>query len=154
MVAGPSWSWARLDYDSAVISDLLIYEKSRIKSLVTIGIPRIEPLGSDVFGTLKTGYLALSGRIGGIFHITNENCEGEWINGCWSHQLILDLPLERINDLPIRCVPLFAWSNGAGHTIIECLLLQPAGQGVDSYVRAGLLKISVDLKDELPGEVR
>jgi hypothetical protein len=66
----------------------------------------------------------------------------------------MDLPLGRINYLFIRCIPLFAWSNGAGHTIIECLLLQPAGERIVSYTRAGLLKISVDLKDDLPEEVK
>lgn len=76
MVAGPSWSWAFLDYDSAVISDLLIYEGSRIRTLVTVGEPCIEPLGTDVFGVLRTGYLPLIGQTGGIFHITDENCEG------------------------------------------------------------------------------
>lgn len=154
MFAGPSWSWASLDYNSALINDLLIDESSRISPLVTIGQPFLEPLGTDLFGALRTGYLSLTGQIGELFHITHNSHEGDWINGCYSYEILIDVASRRIDHMSIRCMPLFAWLNGAGHTIIECLLLQPAGKGVSSYIRTGLLKVSVDLKDTLPEEIK
>lgn len=51
-------------------------------------------------------------------------------------------------------MPLFAWINGAGHTITECILLQPVVEKSDSYTRAGVLRVSVDLRHELPGDLR
>jgi hypothetical protein len=150
----PSWSWASLDYNSAWINDLLIYERSRIGSLVNIGEPFMEPLGPDLFGALRTGYLPLTGQTGGLFHITDGDHEGDWINGCYSYEMRIDLASRWISYSSIRCMPLLAWLNGAGHTIIECLLLQPAEGRSASYIRAGLLTVSVDLKDTLPEEIK
>jgi hypothetical protein len=43
---------------------------------------------------------------------------------------------------------------GQVDTIIECLLLQPVEERTASYIRAGLLKVSVNLKDKLPEEIK
>lgn len=154
MIAGPSWSWASLDYNSAVIMDQLIYESRRNRTLVNVGEPFMEPLGPDLFGALRTGYLPLTGQIGGIFHITDNNHKGDWIEGCQSYDMRIDLASRWNNYLSVRCMPLFAWLNGAGHTIVECLLLQPTEERNASYIRVGVLSVSVDLKDELPEEIK
>jgi len=117
----------------------------------------MEPLGPDLFGALRTGYLPLTGHIGGLFHITNWYHEGDWINGCSSYVLRFALGpgwTDYSSIDSIRCMPLFAHENGAGHTIIECLLLQPVEERIASYIRVGVLSVSVNLKDTLPEEIK
>jgi hypothetical protein len=47
---GPSWSWAALDYPSALIHNLVTLEDRRVKSLVNILEVHMELVGSDSFG--------------------------------------------------------------------------------------------------------
>ena len=153
-LAGPSWSWASIDHSGALICDLLVYAGCRVKALVNVVDARTKPLGSDEFGPLQGGYLVLAGRIGRIFSLTDESREGEWVNGHWSFEVHLDYFRDPIGDESLRCLPLLVRTLNPGEypRIVDCLLLRPR-PGSSEYKRVGLLKVSLELEDLLPGEI-
>ena len=155
---GPSWSWAALDYTSASIEDLLVSADCRVEALVSVPEVHIEPLGSDVFGPLRGGYLRLTGRIGRIFSLADTNREGEWIDGHWSFETEVDLGSILIDDGSLYCLPLLVRRQNPGPedwpTITDCLLLKRLKPDAFEYTRVGLLKVSLDLEDILPEEIR
>ena len=82
-------------------------------------------------------------RIGRIFSLADIDRNGEWIDGHWSFETHLDLGSGSIDDESLYCLPLLVRT-------------QNPGDWPDSleYTRVGLLKVSLDLKDVLPGELR
>jgi hypothetical protein len=154
---GPSWSWAALDYTSAPIENVLVYDNCRVEALVSILEAHIEPLGSDEFGPLRGGYIRLTGRIGRIFSFADTSREGEWIDGHWSFEIAVDLDSKSINDELLYCLPLLVRRQKPGPqspTITDCLLLKELRPGTFEYTRFGLLKVSLDLEHTLPHEIR
>ena len=154
--AGPSWSWAFLDYISAEINDVLIYTDCRVGALVRVLEVYVEPIGPDAFGLLRTGYIRLVGRVGRIFSFEGRFLEGSWINGHWSFEVSLDLCLDSMDYESLYCLPVLIRKEYSfdSSTIIDCLLLRQLKPEALDYIRVGLLKVSLDLKDKLPQEIK
>lgn len=153
---GPSWSWAALDYGSALISDQLVRESDRVRSLVLIQSAHIEPLGSDLYGLLNGGYLELKGQVAQISTARNIDRQGIWIDGGqYSVACYHDLPGSEGYDLvregSLFCMPLLL-RNQDGATIADCLLLRQISPHKQDYTRFGILKVSLDLEYALPEE--
>lgn len=66
VLTGPSWSWAALDYTSALIDSVSTPVSCQQELFVTILEAQVYPVGSDAFGPLRGGYIALMGRIGSV----------------------------------------------------------------------------------------
>lgn len=98
----------------------------------------------------------MTGRIGHIFSDLDQ--EGEWMDGHSSFETILDLGWSSIEEDSLYCLPLFARKQNPGPehwpTIIDCLLLKQLKPGTFEFTRVGLLKVSLDLEDTLPREIR
>ncbi|KAK3989434.1 heterokaryon incompatibility protein-domain-containing protein [Cladorrhinum sp. PSN332] len=163
----PSWSWAALDYGTALIADLLIPQQCRVKSLVLVRSVYIEPRGSSVLGLLKDGFLELRGRVGRMFPITVDRVEEvKYIDLHLSFELDiddwaafdLDFPPERVPDQPsIFCMPLFLCRptpGPEGPLMAHCLLLRRIKPDGREYTRIGTLRVSLDLGYALPSEIR
>lgn len=117
----------------------------------------IEPLGPDVFGHLLGGYLRLRGRIGRIFSLTGRDRAGEWVGGHWSWLVQVDLYSGSDDNELLHCLPLFVRRQNPGPdwpTFTDCLLLKQLKPGIHEYSRIGLLKVSLDLEDILPQEIK
>ena len=162
LILGPSWSWAALDYGSAYIIDLLIWddEDNRVRPLVLIQNVHIEPLGPSEFCLLKGGYIEMKGRVRPLSPATvfGEK-EGERIKG--HHRFLCHFDVDHLRtvipDGSLFCLPLLVrLQEYDGHlaTIAECLLLQHASPDKQGYTRVGLLKVSLTLAYALPEELR
>lgn len=154
---GPSWSWAALNYTSAPIENVLVYDNCRVEALVSILEAHVEPLGSDEFGPLRGGYLRLTGRIGRILSLADTSREGEWIDGHWSFGIVVDLDSNSIDDESLYCLPPLVHRQKPEWewpTITDCLLLKELQPGTFGYTRVGLLKVASDLEHSLPHEIR
>jgi hypothetical protein len=118
----------------------------------------IEPLGSDPFGPLRGGYLRLAGRVGRIFSLADTDRTGEWIDGHWSFETHVDFESNLLDDESVHCLPLLVHRQNPGPeewpSFIDCLLLKQLKPGTFEYTRLGLLKVSLDLEDRLPQEIR
>jgi len=112
--------------------------------------------GSDEFGLLQGGHLVLSGRIGRVFSLFDDQYEeGEWVDGHYSFEVILDLGLDSVDDESLHCFPLHVRTLNPGDwpRIVDCLLLRQLKPGSSEYKRVGILKVSLELEDLLPGEI-
>ena len=98
------------------------------------------------------------GNIGRVFSLANTDREGEWIDGHWSFETPVDLDSSSIDDESLYCLPLLIRKQNPGPedwpTITDCLLLKRLKPGASEYTRVGLLKVSLDLEDTLPPEIR
>ena len=98
------------------------------------------------------------GRAGQIFSLADIDREGEWIDGHWSFETEVDLGSNLIDDESLYCLPLLVRRQNPGPedwpTITDCLLLKRLKPGAFEYTRVGLLKVSLDLEDILPHEIR
>jgi hypothetical protein len=155
---GPSWSWAALDYTSALVENVRVYDNCRVKALVSILEAYIEPLGSEEFGPLRGGYLRLTGRIGRIFPLADTSRDGKWINGHWSFETFVDLYSNTIDDESLYCLPILVRRQNPGPEwwpiFADCLLLKELQPGTFEFTRVGLLKVALDLEDTLPDEIK
>lgn len=100
----------------------------------------------------------MTGRIGRIFSLADTNREGGWIDGHWSFKTQVDLGSNLIDEESLYCLPLLVRKQYPGPEdwpiITDCLLLKRLKPGAFEYTRVGQLKVSLDLEDRLPQEIR
>lgn len=99
----------------------------------------------------------MAGRIGRIFSLADTDQEGEWIDGHWSFETQVDFGSNLIDDESLYCLPLLVRRENPGSEwpkITDSLLLKRLEPGAFEYTRVGLLKVSLDLEDMLPQEIR
>jgi hypothetical protein len=99
----------------------------------------------------------LTGRIGRIFSLADTSREGEWIDGHWSFETDVDLSSDSVDDKSLYCLPLLVRRQHPGPewpTITDSLLLKELQPGTFKYTRVGLLKVSLDLEQTRPHEIR
>lgn len=121
----------------------------------------MELVRPDSFGSLRGGYLRLTGRIERIFSQAIIAEDGIGLDDHYSHEtIIMDLESNSnhfMNEESLYCLPVLIRKLYSGSqdlpTITECLLLKQLKLGVSEYMRVGLLKVSLRPNDILPEEI-
>lgn len=123
------------------------------KVLVRLVDEGVEHVGPNDFGPLSGGHLVLTGRLGPVFPLTQENREGECVRGQNSYFLHFDST--SINEDTVFCLPLLIrMEGGLDYHTVHSLLLKQLMLDTHEYVRVGLLDITLEMDHLLPEEIK
>lgn len=164
-MAGPSWSWASLDFDYADID--FLHPANIQDTLVNVVEARVESASGNIYGHLSGGYIKLEGRIDQVFHATfpaagqrlknDYTGKGQRLKNPYSYKFSLDAEVSYTTDENLYCVPIAIYEQAPGYCyplLTTCLLLRPKIHEAQEFLRVGTLSVSLDTDVILPKELQ